>query len=254
MKKIFSITILFFFFCRVYTQQLLPVATDKTVTLIFPFSIIHFDYGRNDVLVQPVAAANNILLVKAGQVQMEMTSLTVVCSDGNAYPFKVQYDSMPATWVWTISPVREANTNTYAAGILDNPAITKRPGVNESGMSFCVSGIYIRNDVMYYQLWLCNHSPIDYDIDQLQFFIRDKRKARKTARQETIVPFLTTVGNMQKVKANDNNTVVIAITAMTMAQGKYLGVQLLEKNGGRNLLLKIKNRHLLKAVPLPAVH
>jgi len=193
-------------------------------------------------------------MVKAATQAMQVTSLSVVCADGNVYPFRVQYDSMPTVWVWTIAPLEEANLTTYATAILDNPATTHRPHSIAMDMSIRVSGIYIRNDVMYYQLALTNGSPIDYEIDALQFFIRDKKKTRRTATQETAVSILCTIGNIRQVTATSSNTIVIALPKMTLAEGKYLVVQLLEKNGGRHLLLKIKNKHLLKAIPLPSIH
>ena len=47
-----------------------------------------------------------------------------------------------------------------------------------------VIGIYIKENVMYYQLRLENQSPIDYDIELLRFYIRDKKKGKRTATQE----------------------------------------------------------------------
>ena len=60
----------------------LCVATDKTTSLVFPFSIVHVDRGTKDILVQPVQEAENILLVKAGLKDFPETNLSVFTADG----------------------------------------------------------------------------------------------------------------------------------------------------------------------------
>ena len=51
-------------FVSAIAQTSLCIATDKTTSLVFPFSILHVDRGSKDILVQPVQEAENILLVK----------------------------------------------------------------------------------------------------------------------------------------------------------------------------------------------
>ena len=59
---------------------------------------------------------------------------------------------------------------------------------------------------MYYQLHISNNSPVDYDIDVLRFFIRDKKKAKRTAIQETDLKPLHISGNTSQVKANSTSS------------------------------------------------
>jgi Domain of unknown function (DUF4138) len=70
-------------------QTSLYIATDKTTSLVFPFSILHVDRGSKDILVQPVQEAENILLVKAGLKDFPETNLSVFTSDGSVYTFQV---------------------------------------------------------------------------------------------------------------------------------------------------------------------
>lgn len=116
-----------------------------------------------------------------------------------------------------------------------------------------VSGIYIREPVIYYQLRIENDSPIDYDIDLMRFYIRDNKKSRKTALQENELKPLYIAGNTKKVEAYTSSTIVVALDKFTIPDAKHLVVEILERNGGRHLLLKIRNQHILRAVPLPAV-
>ena len=229
----------------------LPITTDKTTSLIFPFPIRHVDRGTKDILVQQVKEANNILLVKAASVKFPETNLSVVTGDGSVYSFVVTYTGQLTVPVYHLPPMKNATIATYANGILDNHRTMRGARDGKFDMSAEVYGMYIKDDVLYFQLLLCNHSSIDYDIDLLKFYIRDKKKSKRTAAQENELAPLHISGNARKVKACDFSMIVVALDKFTVPDAKYLAVQLLEKNGGRHLLLKVNNNKIIKAVPLP---
>ena len=118
-------------------------------------------------------------------------------------------------------------------------------------MSVIVEGIYIKDDVIYYQIQLDNQSPIDYDIDLLRFYIRDKKKGKRTAIQETELKPLYIAGNTSKVKGNNHNIIVVSLEKFTIPDAKYLTIQIMEKNGGRHLLMKVSNKKIIEAICLP---
>lgn len=237
-----------------FSQQPLPVATNKTTSLIFPFPIRHVDRGTKDILVQQIKEANNILLVKAASQKFAETNLSVVTEDGSVYSFRVNYDSVPSVWVWHIPPQHKAAIETYANDILDNPRTMHGTQSRKWDMRADVIGIYIKENVIYYQLQLENKSSIDYDIDLLRFYIRDKKKGKRTATQENELKPLYAAGNVSQVKANCSNTIVAALEKFTIPDAKYLAVQIMEKNGGRHLMMKVNNRKIIQAIPLPDLH
>lgn len=104
---------------------------------------------------------------------------------------------------------------------------------------------------MYYQLNIANNSPVDYDIDVLRFFIRDKKKGKRTAIQETDLKPLHISGNSSQVKANSSSSLVFALDKFTIPDAKYLLVQIMEKNGGRHLSMKVSNKKIMQAIILP---
>ena len=95
-----------------------------------------------------------------------------------------------------------------------------------------------------------NESPIDYDIDLLRFFIRDKKKGKRTAIQENELKPLYVVGNTSRVKGGSQNSIVVALEKFTIPDAKDLAIQIMEKNGGRHLLMKVKNNKIIKAISL----
>lgn len=227
------------------------ITTDKTTSLIFPFAIRHVDRGTKDILVQQVKEVDNILLVKAASKEFPETNLSVVTEDGSIYSLVICYDSQPPVWIYHLPVYTKANIATYAHGILDNPKRMRGARDRRWDITTNVTGIYIKDNIIYYQLRLTNQSPINYDIELLRFYIKDKKKGKRTAVQENELIPLFVAGNTNKVNALTNNVLVVALEKFTIPDAKFLAIQLTEKNGGRHLQMKVKNRHILKAIPLP---
>lgn len=229
----------------------LYLTTNKTTSLIFPFPVKYIDRGSPDILVQQVKEADNIVLVKAATTQLAETNLTVITSEGAVYAFRVNYEEDPYTLVWQLPAQHGANVATYAHMILDNPPTMR--GIHDVNFDVfgSITGIYVRNEIIYYQLQLYNRSSIDYDIDQIRFSIRDRKKAKRTATQEIELQPLCVSGNIKLLKANSRNSIVVALPKFTVSNGKFLAIQIGEKNGGRNLFMRVHNRSIIRATPLP---
>lgn len=251
MKRLVCLVLLGWLFVTVKAQTLLCLSTEKTTSLVFPFAVLHVDRGTQSVLVQPVKESPTILLVKAATKGFPETNLSVVTEDGSVYSFMICYDNNPAEWVYHLPVNKKGTLATYANGILDNPKTLNGIKDDSWDMQARVLGIYIKEDVIYYQLQLKNESPIDYDIDLLRFYIRDKKKGKRTAIQENDCIPLYTAGNISQVKANSTSCVVVALDKFTIPDAKYLAVQVMEKNGGRHLLMRVSNKKIMKAITLP---
>lgn len=229
----------------------LQITTDKTTSLIFPFPIRHVDKGTKDVLVQSVKEADNILLVKAASVKFPETNLSVVTGDGSVYSFKVNYTDQPENWVFYLPELKKSTIATYANGILDNHRTMRGIRDRKWDIAASVNGIYIKDDVLYFQILLCNQSTINYDIELLKFYIRDRKKGKRTAVQENELKPLHISGNSRQVKACDFSVIVVALDKFTIPDAKYFAIQLMEKNGGRHLTMKVKNDKIIQAISLP---
>ncbi len=251
MKRLVWLALMSLFFVSLKAQTSLCISTEKTTSLVFPFSILHVDRGTQAILAQQVKESPTILLVKAAEKGFPETNLSVVTDDGSVYSFVVCYDNDPATWVYHLPTNKYATLATYANGILDNPRTMHGIKDEQWDIKAMVSGIYIKNEIMYYQLNITNSSPIDYDIDVLRFFIRDKKKGKRTAIQETDLKPLHISGNTSQVKANSTSSMVFALDKFTIPDAKYLAVQIMEKNGGRHLSMKVSNKKIMHAIILP---
>ena len=227
----------------------LLITNEKTTSLIFPYPIKHVDRGTKDILVEPVKEADNILLVKAASKDFPQTNLSIVTDDGSVYSFAVSFGET-SIWVYRFPVQLKTAVSTYANSILDNPKTMM--GIKDAAWDMIarVTGIYIKDNVIYYQLDLQNQSPINYDINFLRFYLRDKKKVKRTSVQENEVTPLYMAGNTSQVKADSHNSIVIALDKFTIPDAKYLAIEMGEKNGGRNLLMKVSNRKIIKAIRL----
>lgn len=251
MKHLINLVLAIGIMVPVMGQTTLSITTGKTTSLIFPFPVNHVDRGTKEVLVQQVPENKNIILVKAATKNFAPTNLSVITEDGSLYGFAVDYKDDPAKWIYYLPERNKVNTAAYAEGIIDNPPTMHGIKDKSWDMKAIVSGIYIKGNTIYYQIKLNNLSTIDYDIDFLRFYIRDKKKARRTAIQENEMTPLFVSCNTKLIKATTSSVIVVAFQKFTIPDAKFLAIEINEKNGGRNLLLKVGNRKIIKAKTLP---
>ena len=81
----------------------------------------------------------------------------------------------------------------------------------------------------------------------IRFFIHDKKESKRSATQATELTPLFIAGNSSIVNAHAKNVCVFAFEKFTIPDAKYLTCEVKEKNGGRNLSIKISNKHILHA-------
>ncbi|MTH15923.1 conjugative transposon protein TraN [Flavobacterium sp. LC2016-01] len=242
----------------------LQVGFSKTTSIVFPYAIKSIDKGSADVLVQKAKGVENILLVKAAKQYFFQTNLTVVTSDAKLYVFVLNYDEdCPDLNIKADNAVAASNDVIFSADNENQKRIEqcasialskmkKTTGLKKSKyqISLEVNGIFIQQDVLYIRVVFENKSKINYDIDQFRFFIRDRKKSKRTASQEIeIQPLYAT--SSTAVIPNESVTIkVYALEKFTIPENKYLTLEMIEKNGGRHLEVDINNNLTDKIFPI----
>jgi conjugative transposon TraN protein len=191
------------------------------------------------------------------------TNLSVVTADGHLYTFDVVYDSTPLLLVYRLTPppvnetvtfngedMSEVAIENYANSLLGKKKSIRGISNSKWGMTGKVNGIFIKNGIMFFQFVLRNESAIDYDIEFIRFYIRDKKKGKRTASQEVELKALCTVGNTESVKGYVDTKIVTAFEKFTIPEAKFLAIEVMEKNGGRHLTLRLRNNKIIKAKPV----
>lgn len=239
----------------------LEITTTKTTHLVFPYSIKTVDRGSGGILAQTAAGFDNILQVKAAMASFDTTNLTVITGDGTLYSFLASYCQNPSSINIRIGKSITAGTSSgeepneaeieqalNQASQNDSSNVSLKDQSSKAKLE--LSGIYICGDILLYKLTLTNNSPIKYDIETIRFSIRDKKRPKRTAIQETYITPFRVLSDTTSVGPNAEHTFVYAIPKMTIPDEKLLSIALHEKNGGRHLNLKVRNRHILKSLPL----
>jgi conjugative transposon TraN protein len=241
----------------------LNIAYGKTTNIVFPYAIKSVDRGSRAILAQKAKGVENVLQLKAAEVFFEETNLTVITSEGQLYSFVLNYDEQPSALTITIGNAKPLEPLFFSPENLNEAAVeaySELAAVEKKNfcvkqdkyeIKFQVDGLFIRDDSIYCRIQLANNSNINYDIDQIRFFIRDKKKAKRTASQELEVLPLYIYDKIQTVPSQSAHTLVIALPKLTIPDKKYMAIQLVEKNGGRHLELHINNRKLSEVGILP---
>lgn len=242
----------------------LDIAYSKTTSIIFPYAIHSVDRGSQEILVQKAIGLENVLQVKAAKHDFLETNLTVVTADGKLYNFALHYCESPQDLTYTFDQKDKTNQITYSDSN-DNQknliygaelAYHERKKVsykeNTNGISLSVTGVFIHNDLIHYRITITNDTHISYDIDQLRFFVRDQKTAKRTASQEVEIIPVWTYKALQKIPAKDAVQFVCVLPKFTIPDKKKLVIELIERSGGRHLQLELNNSKTDKVFPIPA--
>ena len=240
----------------------LAITFNKTTNLIFPYEIKSVDKGSRDILVQKAIGVENILQVKAAKQGFEETNLTVVTADGSLYPYLVTYTDSTTRLSLVFNntqvvpkpvAVFEKDDTTDVIAKKAKDVISRERTVDgmrdhDYDMLLDVKGIYVHDGVIYFQFVLLNNSAIDYDVQSMRLFIHDRKRSKRTASQELEMQPVYELGNINQIRHKSEQLICVALPKFTIPDKKYLAVQLMEKNGGRNLSLKINNKRIIKAI------
>ncbi len=242
--------------------QKVEITFNKTCSIVFPTVIKSVDRGSRDILAQKAKGVGNVLQLKAGKENFPETNLTVITGDGILHQFTVNYSSQPAAMTLDIvegsnSPksmalifqteMTETDMENYSSGIAQSKRSIRFIKEKQYKISLALLGIYIKDDVMFYRFRITNRSSINYDVDFLKFYVRDKARIKRTASQEIEIKPIYVYGNDKSIKGESSNDLVYALQKFTIPESKHLNVELFEENGGRHFEMIIENKTIVNA-------
>jgi conjugative transposon TraN protein len=234
----------------------LPVTFNKTTNLLFPYEIKKIDLGSNALIAQKPKGVDTALEIKAAIKNFEPTNVSVFTADGKLHSFLVHFapetDSLnfyfgagSSAVVPIIQPPNAATLKEDAVQAKQQKAFLNVK-VHEQRVSLLLEGIWLINNTMWFDLYLKNNTLITYTPDYIRFFIRDRKRGKRTAVQETEIIPLNKLTN-DAIAGRQANMFGFAFTPFTMPATQELVVQVGEKNGGRSLVLRVSHRVVLKA-------
>ena len=260
-------------FDRMIPPYGLEVTFDKTVHIIFPAPIQYVDLGSNRIIAGKAGTSENILRVKAALRNFETeTNMAVITEEGSYYTFNVKYADEPEKLniemkdfmhdgIAVNKPnnsmdiyLKELGSESPRIVYLINRAIyntdkriVKHIGSKRFGIQYLLKGVYSHNNLLYLHTSIKNSSNVPFDIDFVRIKIVDKKVAKQTAIQETVIYPLRAYNFISTVGGHQTERTVFTIDKITIPNDKKLVIELFEKNGGRNQSFIIENEDLLRA-------
>lgn len=256
----------------------------KTVHILFPSPVTYIDIGSMDIIAGKADGAENVVRVKAAVRNFTAeTNLTVITEDGGFFTFDVHYAENPAVSTLNLT-VQEPQTKGVkeptAAGdpqptapasegrVLlrevgrEKPATVKRmlsdiyrqnrtdvKGIRTKkyGIGVEVLGIYVSNDVVYIHTCMYNDTNISFEVDARRFIVADRKLAKRTAQQQTMLEILRVCNDPAVVRGHQQQRTVFALPKLTISDDKVLLLEIIEKNGARHQTVEIPAGELLDA-------
>lgn len=233
----------------------IAVSYYQTTNLIFPYAVKSVDVGSSAVLAQKAKNVENILQLKAGSEQFAPTNISVVTDDGKFYSFALHYSDHPSNLnirFGSGGPVQFAG-DLPNARLLNQEAwqvLTMRPFMylqnNEQALRLRLNGIFHAPNNLWLKLDIRNQSQVDFQPATLRFFLRDKKRVKRTALNETeVFPLFTP--ELKAVKGSGSSVWPVAFKPFTVPKHQRFIVQAADESGGRMIVLPIKSRFFLKA-------
>lgn len=249
----------------------IEVTTEKTTHLSFPQRILSVDLGAEYIIAQKADGADNILRIKAAEVDFpDETNFSVICADGSFYMFNVIYSKEPSCLYYEMNEMRATNgeipTNHFEIATSElrgeSPTVAdmisksillrdrrqiKHIGIREQRVECLLKGIYSYNSKMYFHISITNRSGIAYTIENLTFKVSDRKVLKKTVSQDLYMKPVRVHNQATIIPARKTCSQVFVFDKFTLAPDKVMWMEIFEAGGGRNLKVKLRAEDLLLA-------
>jgi conjugative transposon TraN protein len=251
----------------------LEVTFDKTVHVIFPSAVRYVDLGSANIIAGKADGAENVIRVKAAvQGFTQETNFSVITDEGSFYSFNVKYADEPLKlnvemkdFIHDGEAVNRPNNSleVYLKELgNESPKVVslimksiyqsdkreiKHIGSKRFGIQYLLKGIYTYNNFLYFYTQVKNTSNVPFDIDFIRLKIVDKKAAKRTAIQETVIYPVRAYRHDLLIPGKQSERTVFALEKFTIPDGKQLVVELFEKNGGRHQTFVVENSDITRA-------
>ena len=229
--------------------------------------VIDVTVGSDSIIAGKITDLNNVVQAKrigAFDVLNE-TSLHVVTKDGNGkiriYPHIITANENPQNVnitintteedkaTFSLASMNEVEMDAYGEAVVKQGTILNNIGVSSNKMLFCLRGLFIKDDILMFHLYLQNNSQIPYEIEFIRSYIQNKKKGKKQTSQdiEKVPIYVYKTNESELVDGNSGYSAVFFFQRFTVPDKHQFYFESFEKNGGRHLKFTASNREILDA-------
>lgn len=231
------------------------VGYHQTTNLIFPYSVKSVDLGSNAVLAQKAKGVENILQLKAGSEQFVPTNISVVTADGKFYSFVLNYEENPLNLNISFArnrPVKLSGGQPNARELEQEAwnVAAKRSFMHlekdAQALRLRLNGLFYSENNLWMKFDINNQSQVNFQPAYIRFFLRDKKRMKRTALNETEV-FPLYMSELSTISGRSTSVWAAGFKPFTVPKHQRLVTQVSDESGGRMIVLPIKSRFFLKA-------
>jgi conjugative transposon TraN protein len=263
MKQSILLFVCIFFSLAICAQNQIEVCQSKATHIISKEKISYLQVGDpNKIVAEIVAEHSNMVRIKAVDTFGVETSLTLV-SANKAYSIFVSYANtnkisykLDDFHGMMIGAEGTEKLPEYVLKELSNQILNLRmqksvkSKTKKDGLIFRIRNIYLKHDVLFFELELTNTTNIGYEIQDFYWWIDGKKEVKATNVQEYQVETVYQHYKLLSIPAKTTLREVFVLPKLTIPDKRILRIEVLEKalgNTGRKLSLDVKNKQILKA-------
>lgn len=126
----------------------------------------------------------------------------------------------------------------------------KRVKEKKDGITFQLKNVYLKNDLLFFELELTNSTNISFDVEGFHWWIDDKKELKASNVQEYQLEPVYQHNRIERIPENTTLREVFVLSKFTIPDKRILRIEVLETalgNTGRKLKLELKNKEILSA-------
>ncbi|MDM1377742.1 conjugative transposon protein TraN [Myroides marinus] len=248
------------------TTYQIELTQNKTTHILFPSSIEYVDLGSSEIIANKVEATSNVLRLKTIKEDISPTNFTVITNDGKYFSFNVSYKGQPIQLSYDLTKFEKQKSKKQSEVLFKDlgsispslvdllmKAIIKKNKKELNiksktyGVEAWLKSIYTQDGKLYFHISISNKSNLPYEVDYVSFKIKDRRTSKRTTIQEVALKPIRSYSDYQTINSQSKQDNVFILDQFTLPDKQVLLIEISEKSGIRNQVLKVKNTVLLKA-------
>ena len=239
---------------NIYRENYGILLNDRNiVNMFFPANVIYCWHGNEERL--QVEYGNNMVKVATTFDSIPESNLFVADRSGGLFEITVQQgksesytynfdDSRQYTAILDVNSIemenllagmRAAKRNIYSVGVIRNK------------LEMSLANLFVHKDHLFFAFDIHNNANIDYDVDFVKCFIRDKKTSKNSTQQEILQEPVWQADFAKKIAGRSKNRFFLVFNKFTIPDDKILLVEMYEKGGGRHMALQVLNEYLINS-------
>ncbi|MEK6451716.1 MULTISPECIES: conjugative transposon protein TraN [unclassified Myroides] len=246
------------------TPYKIELTQNKTTHILFPSSIEYVDLGSSEIIANKVEATSNVLRLKTVKEDISPTNFTVITNDGKYYSFNASYNEEPTQLSYDLTKFEKQNSKQQSEVLFKDLGTTspsladlfmkaiikknkKELNIKSKtyGVEARLKSIYTQDGKLYFHLSINNKSNLPYEVDYVSFKIKDKRTSKRTTVQEVTLKPIRSYSDFHIISSQNKQDNVFMLDQFTLSDKQILLIEVNEKNGVRNQILKVKSSDVL---------